>query len=661
MAKKSSKQKPPGPPTAAEAAEQLKFAWTERRTRIALGLILAFSTALGVIAILQFMKTPFFNHPVIDEQDFVAWAREIAGGEWIGKTVFYLDPLYPYTLAVIFKIFGRNLLIVRLFQVLLGTAGVGLCFGLGKRLMGNGPGLLAAGLMAGYGALYFFELQILKETMTIFFSAAACALAVRAADRPRARAPWVLFGISLGLLTLLRGNFQALLPFLVIGVYFFQRPEPQKPRLLRALLAAIGVALVIVPVTIRNYAVAGQFVATRLGGANFYIGNSEYADGRYAKLPFVRPHPKFEDEDFEKEAERRLGHPLTPAEASHYWVMQGVKWILQNPGAAARLWGHKARLMVHQYEIPDNHNFYIFRGLFVRVLYVPFLGFGWLWGPALIGLLVLVRKDPRSLLPGLFGLLYPLSIIPFYILDRYRLAVVPVLCVFAAGGIFWGIEKWRKREWRTLGPALAAIAVTFAVSFLPLADASEPLTLDYYQLGNVYCSTGQPAEGIRWYDRALADLSDSEPELLAETQKRRTMAQEIIALRSKVPAASSADDLNQIGRRLEELGQPALAAGVYEKAVIAEPRSFVALARLGELLCTYDEILEPSKGRTYLNRALDLSPNDLGLLNNLAYCYYFAGDKKTARQWWEMILRRDPDFEPARQALENPVLRGQVR
>ena len=44
--------------------------------------------------------TALFTTPVGDARAYLAWAREIAAGDWLGREVFYQAPLYPYFLGV---------------------------------------------------------------------------------------------------------------------------------------------------------------------------------------------------------------------------------------------------------------------------------------------------------------------------------------------------------------------------------------------------------------------------------------------------------------------------------------------------------------------------------------------------------------------------------
>ena len=71
---------------------------------------------MRLVHVWQMRRSPFFTVLMGDSRGYDEWARRIAGGEWIGRDVFYQAPLYPYMLGVIYAIAGRHLLLVRLVQ-----------------------------------------------------------------------------------------------------------------------------------------------------------------------------------------------------------------------------------------------------------------------------------------------------------------------------------------------------------------------------------------------------------------------------------------------------------------------------------------------------------------------------------------------------------------
>lgn len=631
----------------------LKTPWHSRSTFIILFFILLFSAILGVSSAIQFRDSPFFYAPTLDEESYVRWAMEITEGNFLGSTVFYQAPLYPYFLALLFTVFGKSYMAVRLVQVLMGTVSVGVVFWIGRKLMGNRPALLAAGIMASYGGLYFYEILLLKATMVTTISVLSCAIGVAVVEDPKSKWRWIALGFSLGLLILLRGNFQAIVPFVLIWVIFYDQKAFFRERLFRVFLFAAGISMVLTPVTIRNFIVAGEIVlTTSQGGANFFIGNSERANGRYVALPFVRANPQYESRDFKKEAERRVGRELSTSEVSAFWFKEGFSWISKNSAKALQLLLHKVRLMIHQYEFPDNHSFYLTRDLFVSALWLPFLGFGLLWGPALIGMLVMVRKDRRASYPVIFTVLYACSIIPFYIVARYRVAVVPTMAVFSAAFVFWAYKKWEARKIKSLSVAATMVVASLCFGFLPIAQSRAGS--EYYLLGNAYLKTGSPREAIYWYDKTLSTMPDHMYAINYRADAfRRISGDEILMIMTEARKEGvSATDLLELGKKLEQLAQTRQAVELYERATTKDPNFFLAYVRLGYLYANSPEVKDYEKATGHLNRALKINPDSLDTMDILAKSYYLAGNVSEARHWLEEVLRRDPNNMAAQQNLE---------
>ncbi len=604
-----------------------------------------FSLGLAVVCILQYRSCPFSSVPIIDEAGYISWARSILAGDYVGKQVFYQDPLYPYLLAFLFRLFGESYDLVRLCQAAMGAAAIGLVFLTARKLMGERTALAAAAILALYHGLYFFELQLVKATLIIFLSALSIYLGVLAAERPGARTRWLGAGASLGLLSLLRGNMLLLVPVLALwamgaadggwslkGLLF---PGPRRAGLVRAGLLLIGAGLMVGPVTVRNLAISGEFVlATSQGGPNFYIGNNEEARGDYTQLPFVIANPRFEAEDFQKEAEMRLGRALTRSEVSQFWFSEGRRWIREHPGAAARLWLRKAWLLVNEYEIPDNQSFALTRGDFVPALWVPFLGMGWLWGPALIGLLALVWQDRRALYPALFALAYAGSLVPFYILDRYRAPLFPALALFGAAFLEWAWRAVRGREYRRTAPAAAALAASLVIGLWPVHQTPPHLAALYGNLADSLFEKGRPDQALPWADRALDIMPDGTGfrgvwnDIIAALTVRDLP----LLLRETERPANHPLDLYAVAMRLERLGRPGLAAAVYRQILAQAPDYFAARLRLFLIHATAPGLADAEKSWDELSRAREVRPD-----------FKFTGEYGEALQALSDLLVREGD------------------
>src|SRR5262245_22157586 len=119
-----------------------------RRESFAAAALATFFLALflRIFHIWQIRRAPFFTVLMGDSRGYDLWAQRIAGGDWLGADVFYQAPLYPYFLGTIYTFAGRDLMVVRLVQALLGSISCVL-LGLAARRLWSRPAGLAAGIM----------------------------------------------------------------------------------------------------------------------------------------------------------------------------------------------------------------------------------------------------------------------------------------------------------------------------------------------------------------------------------------------------------------------------------------------------------------------------------------------------------------------------------
>src|SRR3954468_3720270 len=99
--------------------------------------------AVRLLHIWQIKPTPFFDVLLGDARGYDLWAQRLAAGDWIGTDVFYQAPLYPYFLGIVYATAGRDLLIVRIIQALIGSASCVLLGLAGARLFSKRVGLVA--------------------------------------------------------------------------------------------------------------------------------------------------------------------------------------------------------------------------------------------------------------------------------------------------------------------------------------------------------------------------------------------------------------------------------------------------------------------------------------------------------------------------------------
>src|SRR5689334_8236544 len=118
--------------------------------------IFAVALAVRLVNVWQIKGTPFFDVLLGDARGYDQWAQRLAAGDWIGTDVFYQAPLYPYFLGGVYAIAGRDLLIVRIIQALIGSASCVLLGMAGARLFSKRVGLIAGLALALWAPAIFF-------------------------------------------------------------------------------------------------------------------------------------------------------------------------------------------------------------------------------------------------------------------------------------------------------------------------------------------------------------------------------------------------------------------------------------------------------------------------------------------------------------------------
>ena len=259
-----------------------------------------------------------------DSRAYDEWAQQIARGDWLGRDVFYQAPLYPYFLGTLYTIAGRDLLFVRICQAIIGSLACVLLGLAGSRLFSKRAGLIAGLGLALYAPAIFFDALVQKSVLDVFFVCAAIWLLSALVYPERSpgvphrgsRLTWFWLGLAMGGLSLTREN-----AVVFIGVTLLwalaPRQIPARERVAAAGVFVMGLAIVLLPVAVRNSVVGdGFYLTTSQFGPNFYIGNNARADGTYMSLRFGRGTPEYERQDATELAEDATGRDLTPAEVS---------------------------------------------------------------------------------------------------------------------------------------------------------------------------------------------------------------------------------------------------------------------------------------------------------------------------------------------------------
>lgn len=607
-------------------------------------LLLAF--ILRFVFFLQLNRSPIAEMVIEDSRTYHVWATAIAGGDWVGDGVFTALPLYPYLLGLIYTVFGVSIPAARVVQVLIGTANCGLIYLLGRRLFSPAVGLLAALLTATYGWLIVYDSAILSP-VAITFVAGLLLLALLELRRREAKWPWWLgAGILGGLLATVSGHSLIFIPLAAAWAAIPFR------RWVRGLTLLAGAAAVIGLVTYRNWKAGGDPVfLTAHGGINFFIGNNPYARGVFEPPPILRSGGATLQRDAETIARRALGRPLKPSEVSSFWFGQGWRFVRESPGSFLKLLGRKFAVFWDQLEIADViHPTFMQR--WTPILKVPFPVFGAVAPFCLLGLILAARNWRRLALLYLYIIGYILSTVLYFVNSRYRLPLVPFQMIFAAFAVIWGFDRIRRRQWKPLTAALAALGglilwvnpqlVGKPRFILNLGAGHNHLGTFFSQQGDLDRAKEEFAEALRLEPQRaeahynLANILLRQGDLAAAERGYRE------ALRRN-PHYESAH--LALGLIHERRGDSAEAEKKYREVILNLPFSPFPYLSLGRLLLNEER---PGEAAEVLSRGLEQAGDRPELYLYLGLARSRSGDRAAAVAVLEKGVELAPGFLPLR-------------
>jgi len=453
---------------------------------------------IRILFILEVRHLPFswVSPYVVDSWAYHRWALEIVNGDFWGSEVFFLRPIYPYLLALLYKLFGPKVLIVQVFQALLATASSFLLYRCTEKIFNRSAAFVAGIGFALCGVLTFYTGALLYVEITIFFSLLTLYL-FTATRFPLPTYRLVFAGISFGLLVICRPELLLLAPLLLI--YLWQNKTSLKGVALFSLISLLTIGIV----PLRNFAVARDPVFfTAHSGINFYYGNNPSADGTWQSPPELSTGLGFSHERLKKVAKVVEGKELTWSRASSYWTKKGVNYILTHPLKWLQLLLRKFLLFGSNYEIPNNYYPETVRP-FSRVLKIAFINYGVVAALGIIGMFF-ARRNRRALPVYLFVLGYLGSALIFYVLSRLRAPVIPFLLMFTGSAVTEIYQLLRHAPKRRVGIVSLGIAalIYFATNLIPV-NRNPYSAQAWTQLGNIYLERHRTSSAIEALNRAL--------------------------------------------------------------------------------------------------------------------------------------------------------------
>lgn len=600
-----------------------KFPLSSSRNNLLLLLLFTVAFLIRLVYLLQIRSDPFFSYPLVDSRMYDLMAWDFARGEPLWKGAFFWPPLYPWFLGMLYSIFGHDYFAARVVQALLGALSCLLLYGIGRKTFGPLTGFIAAFAMAFCGSLIFFDGELLIPNLYIFLLLSALMLLLFAPrDYRRSSLPlWLAAGLTFGLAALARPNILLFIPF--AALWGAGRNTSMLKRFINPALLLLGLLLAILPVTVRNYSMEGDFVLiSSNGGINFYLGNNPHAEKTIAIRPGLRWLHLIE------EAERE-GHAGSTA-SSRYYFRKGLSFLRDSPGSAVSLMGKRFAHLWNSFEIGRNRDVYSTRchsPLLSALLWkVDRFGFpfGLIAPLAVAGLIVSFRRNRAASLLYLFLLAYFLSILLFFATSRYRLPLVPILLLFAS---HYGV--WIAQKLRSSGGARSLL-----LSLVPLAIAVPAINRGYTSIDRIYIGEqdrflgayhmegGRLREAEEAFRRALSDdpdYADVHAELGRLLLNQARPEEALPHLERAVELCSYSDHaILLLARGYAAAGRGSEAETEYREAIRIAPHG-ESPGQFGQFLLREGRFAEAEEA---ILLAIRNRPRDLMARRNLIECYY---------------------------------------
>jgi tetratricopeptide (TPR) repeat protein len=604
-----------------------------------LAVLFAGSFVLKLLYVIQSADALRVTVPIMDSEYYYNMAIDILDGKVIRDEAFFMGPLYPYVLALIFGVLGKSITIVRIVQILGGSLTVLMTYLLGKQMFRPSIALIAAVLLLLYGAMTFYEGQLLMMWLGALLNVSALVVLHRWRHHP-GQGKYAGVGVLIGLSALARANILVFLVILMIWILFISRDTR---RLLNLAVLLLAVVLTILPATIHNYLADRDFVPiTSNGGVNFYVGNSEEATGIFYPPKGIN---LVTDDAVRKYVERLLGREVTASELSRYWYGEAFDFIRENPRRELGLLLRKAAMYFNGYEVPQIESYQIARSDH-GTLRALFINFWLLVSLGLMGMIYLAKDWRKYFLLYGYVFSFSLSIILFFVTARYRVQIAPVLALFAAYTLVVVLPRVLANMRRQLAPLVLLVALIVLTRPALFALASDDVRWrELTHEARRWSKLGDQEKAIAEIDKAI----ELRPDYVDSFLQRAVIYKEGSNLFKAVSDYARVVELNpnlssaqyDFGQTLRQLRMFEPAIEAYEKAIELNPTMLEAYNNLG---ITYSELKQLDKAIESFKKVVELNPRYTKAYNNLGAAYAQSGDLDSAIETFRQAIEVDPQY-----------------
>jgi Dolichyl-phosphate-mannose-protein mannosyltransferase len=191
------------------------------------------------------------------------------------------SPGLPLLASGIYNLVGGvHVRLMRVLLALIGWLSVLFTYLIGRRLSGPAAGLIGALAVAIYPAFLEYQGMLMTEPLAAALLSGAVLSMLWAAAPGRPRVRWLIPGLLLGALAMARPEYLAVAFVLAAVVFGYEaRLVTWRPALEHTAILLVGVALVVVPWTVRNAIALHRFVPISTGGGQVLFAGSYMPSG----------------------------------------------------------------------------------------------------------------------------------------------------------------------------------------------------------------------------------------------------------------------------------------------------------------------------------------------------------------------------------------------
>jgi tetratricopeptide (TPR) repeat protein len=575
-----------------------------------------------LVALIRLASSPLLLPGGSDMQFYDDWAKQILHGHWTDHQAFYGLPLYPFLLALLYRIFGYGPFVSGFLQAALDAGTAGLIYKITTRFMTPASGVASTaakvtGILAAAGWCFFVPAEaysvILMPTAGATFVFWVLVWQIVRTDSAPSTFRCFMSGLLLGVSAMGVATVLFLVP-LFLAAIFLRRTNTPQSAMATALLIA-GVLAGTAPCWIHNCFVARDPVfLSAHSGINLWLGNNPDATG-YPSFPGLHAGQGQMLHDSIDQAEAAVGRALKRSEVSRFWSNKAREYIASNPGPWLKLLARKMANFWNAFEYDDLG---VIVNLRQHSVIWPGLHFGLIAIFGLAGAIVSWRAFPGSRWIVAAIALQLAAILPVFVTERYRLPVVPGLLILAGLGLYLLWQNCFAGKFAAAAGQLGPVVVSAFFVTLPRYDPSL-WALEAYNSGRLALEAKDLAAAERDLQRAHRLVPDNPETNLALGNLR--LAQ---------------------GNRPD-------AIAFYEAALRLDPKHKSALNNLGVIALDDHRLAE---AKEYFRKALEQDPQNAKTHFLLAKAELALGNIDGARTALAHALEREPDRPEYRQLQE---------